>query len=130
MQQGMRRPGGQRAGGRYDYRGRDFAHFSPAERETWSHGVWHHEWHNGHYGWWWGVGGFWYFYPAPLYPYPDYVADVAYDDTTYAPDEYASQPAPVAGQFYYYYCDALGAYYPYVPSCPSGWRTIPIAPMQ
>src|SRR5262249_61681613 len=44
-----------------------------------------------------------YAYPAPVYPYP-------------AP-AYAPPPPPT----YWYYCQSLGAYYPYVPNCPEPW---------
>lgn len=35
-------------------------------------------------------------------------------------------PAPVRppGRMWYY-CDAYGAYYPYVGQCPGGWRAVP-----
>jgi hypothetical protein len=33
---------------------------------------------------------------------------------------------PPAQPYVWYYCDAAGAYYPYVQSCPSGFR--PVAP--
>ena len=38
--------------------------------EVWRGGAWRHAWFNGRYGWWWLVGGAWYFYTAPVYPYP------------------------------------------------------------
>jgi hypothetical protein len=44
-----------------------------------------------------------YYYPAPVYAAPP--------------------PPPVA---YWYYCAPLGAYYPYVASCPGPWQ--PVAP--
>lgn len=44
-----------------------------------------------------------YYYPAPYY----YAQPVA---------------APVT---YWYYCAAIGAYYPYVRDCPSGWQLVP-----
>ena len=111
---------------------RDVAHFSPAERSAWVGGRWHHEWHNGRFGWWWGVGGAWYFYPAPIYPYPDYVADIYYDPGMVAPPPEAPV-APVAGYQpgYWYYCPPSGAYYPYVQSCPVPWTPVsPTPPSQ
>src|SRR5690349_8921183 len=41
------------------------------EFERWHHGRWWHGAHHGRIGWWWVVGDVWYFYPAPVYPYPD-----------------------------------------------------------
>jgi len=40
-------------------------------RQAWEAGRWRHEVHNGRLGWWWDVGGVWYYYPAPVYPYPN-----------------------------------------------------------
>jgi hypothetical protein len=36
-----------------------------------------------------------------------------------------SGPAP---QQYWYYCDSARTYYPYVSSCPEGWRAVPATP--
>lgn len=51
--------------------------------------------------------GYWpgYYYPPPVY--------------------YAPPPPPVS---YWYYCAPLGAYYPYVPSCPGPWQPVPASP--
>ncbi len=58
----------------------DFRHFSPIEHNRWVGGGWHHmRWH-GRFGWWWGVGGAFYWYPAPVYPYPAEVSSTYYDD--------------------------------------------------
>jgi hypothetical protein len=74
--------------------------------------------HLGRLGWWWVVGGAWYFYPAPVYPYPDpYIPPVV----TPAP------PSPGEPAAYtWYYCRSAQAYYPYVGSCPEPW--VPVAP--
>ncbi len=61
---------------------------------AWETGRWHHQVYNGRMGWWWDVGGVWYFYPErfdgpPAYISEDYVDDVAYDPG----------PAPVAGAY-------------------------------
>jgi hypothetical protein len=42
----------------------------------WDRGAWRHEVRNGRYGWWWDVGGAWYFYEQPVYPYPTVISDV------------------------------------------------------
>jgi len=34
-------------------------------------GYWRHEFHDGRWGWWWIVGPIWYYYPEPVYPYPN-----------------------------------------------------------
>src|ERR1700722_18371219 len=43
---------------------------------AWEGGRWRHEIHNGRNGWWWDVGGAWYFYPQPMEGPPAYVSDV------------------------------------------------------
>jgi hypothetical protein len=58
---------------------------------AWRNGRWHHTTRNGRDGWWWDVGGFWYFYPEQIEGPPDYVSDVEVaDDATAAP----APPAP------------------------------------
>ena len=72
-------------------------------RDYWRHGSWYHGRHDGRYGWWWLVGPDWYFYNAPVYPYPD----------SYTP------PGEAPG--WWYWCEDFQEYYPYVTYCPSGW---------
>src|SRR6185437_10645872 len=65
---------------------------------AWQGGRWRHEMHNGRLGWWWDVGGAWYFYPQPMDGPPTYVSDVEVMDDGYAggPDEGPGGPPPVA----------------------------------
>jgi hypothetical protein len=74
-------------------------------RVAWEGGRWHHEMHNGRDGWWWDVGGVWYFYPQqmdgpPTYISDDYADDVGYPagppvaDGAYAPPPGAYAPPP------------------------------------
>jgi len=105
-----------------DFHGRDFHRFSPHERSLWIGGHWTHGWHDGRYAWWWTVGSAWYFYPAPIYPYP-----------TYVPPAIIVQQAPPAPTGlppaqYWYYCDKPRGYYPYVASCNGAWREVPATP--
>lgn len=117
-------PGGGRAGGFAggDFHGRDFGHFGRGELNTWRGGGWRHEWHDGRYAWWWVASGFWYFYPAPIYPFP-----------TYVPPAIVVQQAPPVptglppAQFWYF-CDNPQGYYPYVASCDVPWREMPATP--
>jgi len=88
----------------------DIRHFRDRDFQRWRGGHWMHGRHDGYLGWWWVVGGLWYFYADPVYPYPD----------PYVP--------PSSGTQYWYYCEPAGAYYPYVATCPSGWRKVPAAP--
>lgn len=93
-------------------------YFGPHDVVIWRGGGWRHGWYGGRFGWWWVVGGAWYFYNAPIYPYPDPYVPAAYVAASPAP---AVAPAPQ----YWYWCAASKAYYPYVDSCESGWQPVP-----
>jgi len=58
-----------------------------ADVDRWHGGRWFHGEHLRRLGWWWLVGDSWYFYAAPVYPYPD----------PYAPPTVA---APATGYWY------------------------------
>lgn len=103
----------------------DIAHFHEHDWATWRGGHWTHDWHDGRFGWWWLAGDIWYFYPAPIYPYPSPWEPPA--DVVMAPGAPTAEPAPPATRVWYY-CDASQNYYPYVASCPAGWRQVPAAP--
>ncbi|VEB39991.1 Uncharacterised protein [Chromobacterium violaceum] len=98
--------------------------------DVWRGGYWHHGYYHGRTGWWWVAGGAWYFYTAPIYPYPACTrrrrrrgpavpAAPAVPVVPAAPQE----PAQV-----WYYCKAAKQYYPYVSECPGGWKTVPAQP--
>jgi hypothetical protein len=115
--------GAERHGGEYhghDFYGRDFHHFSPAEREIWRGGHWEHGWHENRFAWWWNTGGGWYFYPAPIYPFPTYVP----------PAIIVQQPPPMPSGLppaqSWYFCDNPQGYYPYVVACNGPWREVPV----
>ena len=69
-----------------------------------------------------GFGYPWYPYP---YPYPYYGYPYAYDASAATPAYNMPPPAPT-----WFYCEAAGAYYPYVATCPGGWREVPATPSQ
>ena len=94
------------------FRDRDIRRFREHDIEVWRRGGWIHGNHNGRAGWWWVVNGNWYFYSAPVYPYPD----------PYVPPVVAT-PAP-AGQ-YWYFCRNPQGYYPYISRCLVPWRAVP-----
>ncbi len=73
----------------------------------WQHGRWHHGYHGDNYGWWWVSGDVWFPFTVPVYPYPDFWTPESYD----------------VG--YYYWCESLQAYYPYVTDCPEDWVVVP-----
>lgn len=68
-----------------------------------------------------GVGPYWgpgWYYPPPTYYYPPTV-------TFSFPPVYVEQsPSAAPATNYWYYCDASRRYYPYVTSCPGGWRQV------
>lgn len=114
-------------GGRHDGRNvwhGDIRHFHQGDIHVWRGGHWTHGYHDGHYGWWWVVPtlGLWYWYAAPVYPYPD-----PYTPPVVTVPSAPSAPPPAA---YWYYCDASKTYYPYVQSCPGGWKMVPATPAQ
>jgi hypothetical protein len=92
------RPGPARAGqvpgrgpqdGRYARGGlpaRNFGGHVYHGRQAWEGGRWRHEAHNGRYGWWWDVGGVWYFYPQPMEGPPAYVSDLEVVEDFDGPD--------------------------------------------
>ncbi|THD47777.1 MAG: hypothetical protein E8A46_23580 [Bradyrhizobium sp.] len=65
---------------------RNFGGHAYHGRLGWEGGRWRHEAHNGRYGWWWDVGGVWYFYPQPMDGPPAYVSDLEVVDDYGGPD--------------------------------------------
>ena len=118
----------------------DIRHFGSRDLHHWRSGAWNHGWHGGRHGWWWVVGGVWYFHSQPVYPYPDpyrppVVIEQAAPVVIQLPAPASVQVAPAAPPVssqpavqYWYFCDAAQAYYPYVATCPSGWKTVPATP--
>lgn len=88
-------------------------HFNSFGRGAVNEGRAFHGRRGGRGGGWWIAGPGWYYYPAPVYAYPDpywYPDDEAYGET------------------YWYYCPSVGGYYPYVQACPGGWTTVTVGP--
>ena len=126
----------------HDFHGHDFRFFSAFELDLWRHGGWIHDWHDGRFGWWYVVDGYWYWYPEPVYPYPSYVPPAPPPVIVVAPQPVPPPPPPPApvvvappppppapaGQApaqFWYYCDESRAYYPYVSTCNTPWRQVP-----
>jgi hypothetical protein len=79
--------------------------------------------------WWWVVGGLWYFYPQPIYPYPDpYMPPVVVTQTVPVETSPSIVVAPAATSQSWYYCESTNGYYPYTASCAEGWKTVPATP--
>ena len=81
---------------------RNFAGHPYRGRVAWEGGRWHHEVHDGRDGWWWDVGGVWYFYPQPMEGPPTYISEDYSDDVVdglpvvgaYAPPPYGAYAPP------------------------------------
>ena len=58
---------------------------------AWEGGRWRHEVHDGRPGWWWDVGGVWYYYPQRMDGPPAYISADYVDDV---PVAYAPPPGP------------------------------------
>lgn len=82
--------------------------------DHWRGGRWERSWHDGRLGWWWVVGPSWYYYPTPVYPYPEPPVVVV-----------TPPPAAQTPSQYFYYCPNPRGYYPAVPQCFAGWQLVP-----
>lgn len=91
----------------------------PHMADRWHGGRWYHGDHDHRGGWWWIVGGSWFWYPQPVYPYPDF----------YIPPTVVIEqpPGPPPAQ-YWYYCDLPAGYYPYVTQCSVPWKAVAATP--
>jgi hypothetical protein len=92
---------------------RDIHHFHDRDFDVWRTGHWYQGRHGNRAGWWWVLGNAWYYYPQPVYPYPD----------PYLPPVVAPPPGPP--RQVYYYCPRPRGYYPYVAACRVPWRAVP-----
>jgi hypothetical protein len=71
---------------RGNFQARNFGGHPYHGRLAWGGGRWRHEIHNGRDGWWWDVGGAWYFYPQAMEGPPTYVSEVEVMDDAGDPD--------------------------------------------
>jgi hypothetical protein len=120
------------------FEGREIHKFGEHDLEIWRGGKWFHGRHEGQRGWWWIAAGIWYFYPTPVYPYPDPYTPPVTIVNPQAPVVVAPQavvPVPPQPQSpppaqNWYFCTSANGYYPYVPNCPEGWKSVPTQPPQ
>ena len=96
----------------------DISRFHEHDLSVWRGGRWTQGRHDGRLGWWWVVGNAWYFYPMPVYPYPN----------PWEPPPAMLPTHQVPPPQYWYFCEAAQAYYPYISTCPGGWRQVPATP--
>jgi len=97
--------------------GGDIKRFHDRDFDYWKQGRWVHGPHEGRDGWWWTVGGLWYFYSTPVYPYPD-----PFTPSTIIIGTVPTAPVSTTPQ--YWYCSDPAGYYPYVPRCYNPWQSI------
>lgn len=111
----------------FNFRGRHYGSFTLHERTIWHRGAWRHTGH----GWYWIVGGVYYSYPAPIYPYPLFVSGVVVEYPVVAPVPVVVARPPLVVQpqaQYWYHCDDPPGYSPYVQNCNTEWRMVPVPP--
>jgi hypothetical protein len=100
-------------------------YWGPEEVALWRGGYWHYGLYDGRIGWWWAVGGGYYWYPEPIYPYPTIASEVVVTEMPIA----AAAPVSAAPAVpMYYYCDNPAGYYPNVPVCNQPFRPVPVTP--
>ncbi len=104
------------------FHGQHYGYFTPRGHARWRGGYWRHRRYRGRPAWWWIVGGYWHYYPTPIYPYPLYVPPAVVVHP--APPVY-SGPPPTQ---YWSFCGNPRGYYPYVTSCRGAWRPVPVRP--
>jgi hypothetical protein len=75
---------------------RDWGGHTYRGNRAWDGGRWRHEVRNGRSGWWWDVGGVWYYYPQRMAGPPAYISEDYIDDVpvAYAPPPVAYAPPP------------------------------------
>lgn len=91
-------------------------------RVAWHKGRWHHANRNGHLGWWWDVGGIWYFYPEQSAEPPAYISDVQVDEAqptavSQPPPQQEPEPETPHKTFYYRPGDLNGVPYDTLEEC-------------
>jgi hypothetical protein len=93
-------------------------------------------WHGGGVRVWVGPGyypAYPYYAPAPYYYAPPIVVVPSqpqqYIERPQAGAQGAQGDQPGANGDTWYYCEKAKAYYPYVKTCPAGWREVPAQPI-
>src|SRR3974390_270517 len=96
--------------------------FHEHDLHAWRGGRWYHGYYGGRSGWYWIVGGVYYWYPQPVYPYPNpYVPPEALAGGVAVP------PAPAVAAAIPAIPQAAPIYPPAVPASPQEAPAIPQA---
>jgi hypothetical protein len=108
----------------HDFHVRDVRYFNDREWGRWRGGYWHRDYYDGRFGWWYDVGGVYYPYAAPIWPYPLSVAPLIVAEAAAAPPP----PMPIAPlpalPRVAYHCASPAGFYPEVGACDAGWATL------
>jgi len=108
----------------HDFHVRDVRYFNDREWGRWRSGYWHRDYYDGRFGWWYDVGGVYYPYAAPIWPYPLSVAPLIVAEAAAAPPP----PMPIAPlpalPRVAYHCASPAGFYPEVGACDAGWVTL------
>jgi hypothetical protein len=107
----------------HDFHVADVRHFHEPEWAEWRSGHWHHDVYDGRLGWYYEVGGVWYPYAAPVFPYPTTVAPLIYDEIP--PEEALPAAAPLPPLPHVaYHCGNPAGFYPTLTTCDTEWVAI------
>jgi len=105
----------------HDFHVRDVRYFNDREWGRWRSGYWQRDYYDGRFGWWYDVGGVYYPYDAPIWPYPLSVAPLIVAEAAVAPPP----PMPIAPlpalPRVAYHCASPEGFYPEVGACDAGW---------
>jgi hypothetical protein len=93
---------------------------------AWKQGRWHQTTRKGRFGWWWDVGGVWYYYSEPIDGPPDYVSNIEF--AAEAEGGSAAPPPPPVPEkphqtFYYRPGDLTGVPYGTIEECSRARQT-------
>jgi len=110
-----------------DFPVRDVRGFTANQWRVWRGGAWRHEYYDGRFGWWYAVGGVYYPYLAPIYPYPLVVAALVYTDLPADPPLVPVAPLRALPHVAYH-CASPDGFYPALPACDGGWIAVHAGP--
>ncbi len=108
----------------HDFHVHDVRYFNDREWARWRGGYWQRDYYDGRFGWWFDVGGVYYPYAAPIWPYPLTVAPLVAADAVDTPPPAMPIPPLPALPHVAYHCTSPTGFYPAVDACNAGWVTL------
>jgi hypothetical protein len=90
----------------------------------WHQGHWRHARYHGRWGWWWVVGGIWYYYPERIEGPPDDLSDTVVPESAFAAERDAPATVYVERDRATYYApgDGVGVSYRTGTACAEAQR--------